>query len=133
MLDNILQEYIENNITFTGELYNEEAPTGATLPYFVMRKISDPERPFLLCEEQGAAGDARFQFDYFDEQTQSYVKMVHQEFKEQIKNISGVIGTTEQYRIWNNQISAVLALPELDVSAPVRGATFDIKIKWEAI
>lgn len=133
MLDNVLQEHIENTITFTGTLYNEEAPTEAVKPYYVMNKISDPERPVYLCEDQGEAGDARFQFTLYADETTGYTKILMQAFKEQVKNIKGVIGTTEKYRIWQNITGGVIAPGEADSTTNTRAALFDIKIQWDKV
>jgi hypothetical protein len=100
-----------------------------------MFKVSDLERPESFCDNQGETGEATFQFSgYTGGNTNALSNVLSlQDFKEQVKDIIGIIGTTEQYVITANTTNSVRLLRDGESSLNVWGAFFETTIKWKKI
>jgi len=107
MIDTVLYDWIYDNFSLAYDFFYGSAEQ-ATGKYGVMTKISDLERPETLCNFQGDTGRALFQFSFWaggsigaDTNAVETLQMA-EDFKNKLKLLRGVIGTTEQYRIENN-------------------------------
>lgn len=137
MLDKVFYDYIVANVTYTGS-FKYGSAEGITPPYTVMVKISDPERANVLCQDQGDAGEAVFQFSAYlggsDGAGANAAETILflEDIKNQIADIKGVITSgAESYRIWDNKTSGVILIPGQTLEK--FGAVFDCVIKWEAV
>lgn len=129
MIDSVLYNHIRTNITYTGSFVYGSAEQ-RTAPYIIMYKVSDAERPVTNCDIQGEVGEAVFQFSAYTGENAIKTVEFLQAFKEQVKTIIGVIGTTEQYRIDSNYAEGVKILSDGSNSLNVWGAFFDTTIRW---
>lgn len=139
LIDKHFELHIQSTFTLALPLIYGSAE-GQTEDYYVMVKVFDPERPFVLCKEQGESGKALFQFYIYrggaeSEATNAALTLAQlQLLKEQVKTVKGLIGTSpNQYRIHNNITSAVLSLGAGDNTLSTWGAVFESIIWWEFI
>lgn len=136
MIDQVLYEHIRDNLTYTGG-FEYGSAEDINAPYIVMIKVADPERPEVLCQEQGQSGRAVFQFSGYlggnnaDAATPANIVLYLEAFKDQVNKITGVIGTTTQYRINNNSTEGVRLLSDGASSNLAWGAIFETTIWWE--
>ncbi|MCP3680335.1 MAG: hypothetical protein GY782_08840, partial [Gammaproteobacteria bacterium] len=106
-IDQILYEHIKTNLVLVGS-FEYGSGEGLTAPYVIMTKIADPERPEVLCEDQGDAGRAVFQFSgYLGGNNAAAANAANtviylDELKEQVNLIKGEIGTTDKVLVNNN-------------------------------
>ncbi len=135
-LSHVLYEHIKTTFTLDGA-FRYGSAEGETGKYIVMFKIADPEEPLVLCDENGQEGQAIYQFSAYlgqelasdSLQTENYL----QDFKDQFDALIGVIGTTEQYRIWYNRPSGVTVLGEGVNEKNIWGSVFDAVLRWTKI
>lgn len=140
MIDQVLYDYILTNFTFTGDFVFGSAE-GSDPPYIVMLKVTDLERPEVLCESQGDSGRALFQFSAYAggaEQTaatNAAETVVYLEaFKNQMKLLKGNIGTSpDDYHIWENKTGGVRLLGEGASTTGIWGAFFELEIWWRKL
>jgi len=138
MIDQILYEHIKNNLTITGG-FEYGSGEGLTAPYIIMTKVTDPERQEVQCQKQGEAGRAIFQFSGYlggsngDAANASSTIVYLNDFKEQVKNIIGEIGTTTKVRINNNITEGVLLLNDGQAENLAWGAIFETTLWWEYV
>lgn len=136
MIDRVLYEHIRDHLIIPeiGGVtpdFRYGSAEGSNPPYIVLFKVEDPERPFVLCEEQGEAGQALFQFSGYANKDASNTITWLESLKRQVALIKGVIGVDTQYRIINNITSGVIILRENSLS--IWGSVFDCQIWWELV
>ena len=132
-LDQILTNYIKANLTYTGTFVYGSAE-GTTAPYIVLTKVSDLEQPEVLCDTQGDSGRALFQFSAYTEGGPGFMVEYLNDFKEQVKNIRGVIGSApDEVRINNNITNGVSLIGDGASTQGVWGAIFETELWWEYI
>jgi hypothetical protein len=134
MIDKVLFEYIRSFVLAAPIHYG--SAEGESLPHYVMAKIIDPERPEVLCFDQGESGQALFMFDgYAGGQGSAYTAATTEAFVEQLKvlvsSVRGEIGTIEKYRIWSNETRGVTLVGQQDMFT--WQAQFELVIHWERI
>lgn len=141
MFDTVLYTHVKTNI-FTAYAFEGSFIEGSANklkpPYIIMNKIDDQEQPQTMCQNQGNTGSALIQFSAYCGYTQTgknslKTKEYLNSFKEYFKNLRGIIGTTEQYRINYNFTSGVTALSDGVSSLETWGAIFQASIRWEKI
>jgi hypothetical protein len=138
MIDETFFEYIRDNLSLAGTFHYGSA-RGATPPYYILNKISDPERPVVLCEDQGDTGQALFQFSAYagGEGTVSNAAnhiVFLEALKIQVNQIRGVIGTSpDDYTIWFNNTGGVRLLGNGTNILDVWGAMFETTIWWKKL
>lgn len=132
MIDRVLFEHIRDSLTYTFN-FKYGSAEGTDAPYCVMFKVTDPERPVVLCKDQGDSGEALFQFSlYAGLDTTNTLDML-ENFKRQVALIKGNIGTDTIYRINNNITGGVVVLREGASSLSTWGAIFECEIWWEYV
>jgi len=132
MIDKVLFEYIRS-FPLAAPIHYGSAE-GESLPYYVMAKIIDPERPEVLCFDQGESGQALFMFDgYAGGKGSAYTGATTLALVEQLKlvvaNIRGVIGTVEKYLIWSNETRGAVLVGQQDQFT--WQAQFECVLHWE--
>lgn len=137
MIDVEFFRYLTVDLSITNLFYG--SAESATPPYAVMFKVNDPERRITLCDVQGGAGEALFQFSGYAGgegiaadglSTVQYLETI----KDQVKDVKGVIGTSpNDYRIWHNQTGGVRIINDGFNSLQRWGAIFETLIRWEKI
>jgi len=144
MIDTILYNYIYDNFTLTDitddgfiQFYYGTAE-GANGAYATMFKVTDSERPETLCNFQGDTGRALFQVNFWaggntGASTNAVQTLeIAEDFKNQFKELRGVIGTSpDDYRIENNITQGARLLTSGTEQTPeVWGAFFEADIWW---
>ena len=132
MIDEVLYEHINTNLVLPAT-FKFGSADGEDPPYIVMFKVSDPERPNVLCQDQGESGDALFQFSCYTVSSAGYTIKTLDQLKIQVAQIWGEIGTTENYRIWNNETYGVTILGDGEAQTQIWGAVFELRIWWELL
>jgi hypothetical protein len=126
-------------LTFVGTLHYGNA-NNITPPYVVMYKISDDERPYTLCQEQGESGEALFIFDYYAGAQDNYA--VNQEMtlqyandlKEQIRQKKGNITYgANTYKIWHNQTTGAVIVDDGMNESNIFTARFTTLLRWDLV
>ena len=112
---------------------------GVSMPYYTMIKISDAERPDVLCEAQGESGQAVFIFEGHAggqgqagsaSSTLTYTQLLH----DAVKNIKGLIGTApNEFRIWNNTTNGVVLSNRAAQSLSIWSSEFSVVFWWSAV
>lgn len=140
MIDQELYDHIRTNFIYTGEFVFGSAE-GVEPPYIVMIKVTDLERPEVLCETQGESGRALFQFSAYmggAEQTAAtnaaQTVLYLEAFKNQMQGLKGDIGSApDDYHIWENQTGGVRLLGEGVSTTGIWGAFFESEIWWRKL
>ena len=136
MIDFAFFDYVQS-LTFDGDLYLGNA-NGKTPPYLVMYKVSDEERPNVLCYEQGDSGQALFIFDYWMGGQDNYP--VNQDItllkadgiKRQIAAKKGLITDgTNDYRIWHNKTTGAVIVGDGNNESGIYTARFTVLLYWD--
>jgi hypothetical protein len=137
MIDEALYKYLTTDLSITNLYYG--SAENRTPPYTVMLKVNDPEVRVTLCDTQGEAGEALFQFSGYTggegaaadaSSTVVYLETI----KAQVKDVKGIIGTNpNDYRIWYNQTSGVRLINDGNNSLQRWGAIFETLIRWEKV
>ena len=137
MIDQALYEYILANCILTSD-FRFGSAEGAVATYIVMFKITDSERPEVLCEEQGDAGRALFQFSAYmggndaAPSNAAATVLFLEALKIQVAKIWGYIDNgIEAFRIWNNVTGSVRLLGSGSESLTTWGAMFECELWWE--
>ena len=132
-VDRILYEYIRDNLVYAGD-FRYGSAEGSSVPYIIMYKVTDPERPDTLCVEQGEQGQAMFQFSAYTEGGPGYMVEYLNDFKEQVKAIIGEVGTgADVVEIWYNNTGGVRLLSDGASEETIWGAFFETEIYWRYV
>lgn len=132
MIDQYFQAHIES-LYSTYSIYYGNAQ-GATEPYHLMIKVADPEQPVVLCEDQGDAGQALFQFSTYAGDDPTVAMRYAEVLKNVVNTIKGTIGTDpNDYMIDNNITSGVRLISDGAGSLMVWGVIFETEIWWHKI
>ena len=140
MFELVLYNHIKDNFTIVGE-FKYTSGNGANKPYIIQLKVTDPERPVVLCDAQGDVGQALFQFTGTGDSISSnppmgaaQVAQHVEDFKNQLKLLIGVIGVTpNHYFIWNNITEGVRSLGEGENSTSISSAFFESTLWWNKL
>jgi len=117
-------------LTYTGA-FKYGSAEGQTAPYIVMVKVDDPERPDTLCVEHGEQGQALFQFSGYTEGGPGAIMEYLNDFKEQVKNIKGVVGTApDQIEVWYNNTGGVRLIGQGANTLNIWGVLFETELYW---
>lgn len=135
-IEDVLFAHINTNFTFDGTLYLDSAE-GAEDQYITMFKIDDPESRIVPCDVPGEEGQALIRFVSVMGQgvpaDGPMVRAYNTTLKNQVKNIRGLIGTTVQYQIWNNETSGVITLDKGRNELNTWQAYFDALLWWSIL
>lgn len=101
--------------------------------YHVMYKIDDRERPFVLCDNQGDSGIALYQISTYGGDSAGELMNVAEVLKDAIATVKGEIGTTDKYRIYDNQTTGVRLISDGYNEQLVWGVIFESAISWEKV
>ena len=135
MIDQAIFNYI-NTFVLSAPIHYGSAE-GESLPYYVMTKLYDPERPNTLCVDQGESGETLFEFQGFcgghgAAATAGTTLYFVEQLKLIVKNIRGEIGIApNRYRVWWNETRGVNLVGQQDEFTWT--AQFESVLRWEKI
>lgn len=138
MFDKALYDYLIASVVTTQTLVFGTAENTSP-PVIGMVKISDLERPNVLCQKQGTSGKVMIQFASWSggansAQDSSTVVAFLNVFKILVAGVKGPIGVTpDDYRIWNNMTGSVKLIGEGEQSLMTWGAFFESILWWEKV
>jgi hypothetical protein len=135
----VFSEVFYNHIVASGPsvTYFYGSAEGGSTEYVIINKIEGGERPETLCQDQGEASRSLYQFSAYTGGTTGeagsagYTQKFLETVKDYVKTVKGVIGTSEQYRIWNNVTSGVRPLGDTQLQS--WGAMFEVELWWEEV
>lgn len=139
MIDRQLHLHLKINKSYTNLYYG--SAEHITPPYYVMRKISDPEESTTLCDISKETGKALFQFSCFvggegvasdPSQALLYLNILKNDVKS-LKGLLLVTGKSEQYKIWYNSTTGCTLISDGENSLQRWGAIFETILYWEKI
>lgn len=139
MIDIAIYRYIKDVIGITTPFVYGSGE-GLTAPYIRMFKVTDEERPEVLCEKQGDSGRALFQFNLYTGGTVGAGSNAAQAIqdlevlKKQVALIKGNIGITPlDYNIWNNITTGVRNIADGSQTLQTWGSLFESTIWWKKL
>lgn len=138
MIDFAFKDFVKT-LTLSGGIFYGNANNKST-PYTVFFKVEDPERPDLLCEDQGDSGKALFVFQHFRggqgslAEDQETALLNADSIKRQIAEKKGIISYGAQsYRIWHNKTTGVVPIGNGANEGNFFGAQFTVLLYWNII